>query len=218
MTKGGTRQSADAIVYRLMQAEDMSDVLTLMTQSQFPVSGLVSKSIYSTLCLDALSDERVVIAVATEEKQVAAFLLVIVNWSSFWRSFALRHPLSGARITWRRLNRKRKSEDTWSRLSQEDKNYISSIVSPQPSGKSWSDSSATIAKGVFMQVDPKFRGRRISVGLYQFVLRLLVESGIARIDAKIDLTNRRAMPLHVSVGYRLERDGNSLFATKDLSQ
>lgn len=69
-----------------------------------------------------------------------------------------------------------------------------------------------------MQVDPKFRGRRISVGLYQFVLRLLVESGIARIDAKIDLTNRRAMPLHVSVGYRLERDGNSLFATKDLSQ
>lgn len=218
MTKGRTRQSADAIVYRLMQAEDMSDVLTLMTQSQFPVCGLVSKSIYSTLCLDALSDERVVIAVAAEEKQVAAFLLVIVNWSSFWRSFALRHPLSGARITWRRLNRKRKSEDTWSRLSQEDKNYISSIVSPQPSGKSWSDSSATIAKGVFMQVDPKFRGRRISVGLYQFVLRLLVESGIARIDAKIDLTNRRAMPLHVSVGYRLERDGNSLFATKDLSQ
>lgn len=218
MTMDRTNQSPDAIVYRLMQAEDMPDVLTLMLQSRFPVSGLVSKSIYSALCLDALSDEQVVIGVATEEKQVAAFLLVIVNWSSYWRSFALRHPLSGARITWRRLNRKRKSVDTWSRLSQEDKKYISSIVSSQPSGKSWSDSSATIAKGVFMQVDPKFRGRRISVGLYQHVMRLLAESGITRIDAKVDLTNRRAMPLHLSVGYRLERDNNALFATKDLSE
>ena len=69
-----------------------------------------------------------------------------------------------------------------------------------------------------MQVDPKFRGRRISVGLYQFVMRLLAESGITRIDAKVDLTNRHAMPLHVSVGYRLERDGNSLLATMDLSK
>jgi len=218
VTNDRTSQYPEAIVYRLMQAKDVPDVLTLMTQSQFPVSGLVSRSIYSSLCLDALSDERVIIGVATEEKQVAAFLLVIVNWSTYWRSFALRHPLSGARITWRRLYRKRKSEDTWPRLSQEDKKYISSIVSPEPSGKSWSDSSATIAKGVFMQVDPKFRGRRISVGLYQFVMRLLADSGINRIDAKVDLTNRRAMPLHLSVGYRLERDGNSLFATMELNK
>lgn len=218
MTKGRTRQSPDAIVYRLMQAEDVPDVLTLMTQSRFPVSSLVSKSIYSALCLDALSDERVVIAVATEEKQVAGFLLVIIDWTSYWKSFAMHHPILGLQIGWKRMNRKRESADMWNRLPQADKNNIMRIASARPSGKSWYDSSPAIAKVAFIYVDPLFRGRKLAEELYLYLMKILAKSGVSRIDAKVDLTNRRAMPLHISVGYRLERDGNSLFATKDLSK
>ena len=203
--------------FRLMTPGDESEVLALMLQSGFPISGLVTRSMYLSLCRDALANPNVQIAVATVENQIAAFLLTITDWTCYWRQFILRHPVLGLRIIRKRLKKHGKSEDVWPKLSNDDRQYVTSIISDSPSGRNWSDSSPSIAKGVFLQVDPRFRGRHLSVDLYLYLMDHLANLGVTRIDAKVDLTNRRAMPLHVSVGYRLERSGNSLFATKNLS-
>jgi GNAT superfamily N-acetyltransferase len=201
-----------------MTSEDESEVLSLMLQSGFPISGLVTRSIYSSLCKDALTCSDTQVAVAAIENRIVAFLLTITDWTRYWRRFMLRHPVPGLRIVKNRARRYGKHVDVWPQLLQSDREYVRSIISDSPSGRSWSDSSPSIAKVVFVQVDPQFRGRRLGVGLYYFLMDYLASRGVTRIDAKVDLTNRRAMPLHVSVGYRLERTGNSLFATKDLSK
>ena len=188
-----------------------------MEQAAFPISGLSSCSLYAALCQDALFDDRIVIGVAEDEKRIVAFLLIIVDWRAYWRTFLHRHPLLGVRIVGRRLSRRQSAPDAWNKLTRKQQEQITQAVAETPSGRSWEDSSPSIAKGVFLQVEPAFRRRGISVRLYHHMFTLLAERGVRRIDAKVDLANTGALPLHLRVGYHLERSGNTLFATRDLS-
>ncbi|MDZ4722837.1 MAG: GNAT family N-acetyltransferase [candidate division Zixibacteria bacterium] len=216
MAVNSAGKSDQKIVYRLMESSDLENVLSLMNQSQFTVSGLVSKAIYRGLCHDALSNKRVVIGVAAEEKTIAAFLIVIVDVYAYWRSFAIRHPFLGFRLLCHRSQRGRLSVDKWAKLSKEDKDLITGIVAASLSKRSWTDSNSHIAKVSHIYTHNSFRGRGIGSALYDYAKAVLWEKGARRLDAKIDPTNVNSVYLHINAGFRIERDGNSLFATRDL--
>jgi len=187
-----------------------------MQQSAFPISGLSSRRLYRAMCMDALRDNRILIGVAELDHRVAGFLVVIVDWRAYWRAFMRRHPLVGITILWRRYMRRRGRESLWQKMTDEQRRRVEEIVSPEPSGRSWSDSSPKIAKGVFLHIDSAYRRRGLAVELYRYLFDLLASRGVIRCDAKVDVVNARAFPLHLRMGYRLERAGDSLFATIDL--
>lgn len=203
-------------VYRLLQKRDLTDVLKLMRQSAFPISGLSSRPLYRAICMDALRDNRMLIGVAELDRRVVGFLVVIVDWRAYWRAFLFRHLLVGSAILWRRLMRQRSRESLWQKMSAEQRRQVVEVISTEASGRSWSDSGPVIAKGVFLHIDPACRRRGLAVDLYRYLFDLLASRGISRCDAKVDIVNTRAFPLHQRMGYRLERVGDSLFATTDL--
>jgi ribosomal protein S18 acetylase RimI-like enzyme len=199
-----------------MTSDDKSAILALMLQSGFTISRLANRSIYAALCNDALHGSKVSIAIAVVEGQGAGFLLTITDWANYWRRFLLRHPVLGFRIVLGRLSRRRKIGDVWSSLPASEREFIKSCLSAEPSGRDWSESSPAIAKVVFVHVDTRFRRLRLGAGLYGFLADRLAAKGVTRLDAKVDLKNRQAIPFHALAGFRLERVGNSLFGTKDL--
>jgi ribosomal protein S18 acetylase RimI-like enzyme len=213
--------SEDQLTFCLVTEPDTDAVVALMTQSRFPVGGTSSHAIYSALCGDALSDNRVYLAVArSSDAGIVAFLLAIVDWRAYWASFLLRHPVLGVRIVGGRIMRRfrRRSTEGLETMTEEQRRRIDAILSPDISGISWRDSGPDIAKAVFLHVDPGFRRRGTAVELYEYLFRVMAGNGVRRCDATVDMTNARAHPLHVRMGYHLEKLGNSLFATQDLER
>ena len=203
-------------VLRLMEPRDVASVMQLMVDSRFPLSGLASQSLYRAICQDGLKADRVLIGIAEIDRTVAGFLLVIVDYAAYWKSFLMRHPLVGVRMLWRRARRRKRFVNVWITLTLETRQAVSNIIEIEPCGRTWADSNPSIAKGIFMHIAPRFRRKGLAIVLYEFLFNILRQRGVSRCDAKVDIANTAAHPLHLRVGYRLERQGNTLFATRDL--
>jgi GNAT superfamily N-acetyltransferase len=186
-----------------------------MEQAAFPISGLSSRSLYRALCRDALTDDRIMIGVALCGS-IAGFLIIIVDWWQYWAAFSRRHPLLAVMMLKRRLFKARRSHFSGKSLACEQQVPICQGARGASSGRRWSDSSACIAKGVFIHIDPTYRRRGISVQLYKYLFNLLASRGVKRIDARVEPENSSALLMHVRLGFHLEKAGNSMFATLDL--
>lgn len=224
MDRRGASGSADGdmttdpgVRCRFMERADVPRVIELMGQGSLSLVGVSSRRLHQALCHHALRDPRVLITVAEcDDGTVTAFLLSALDWKRAQRAFAMRHPLLGCAMLMSRLRRRARSGGDQTQLTPAQQQIIRDAVAPDPSGRSWHETSPRIAKGLFIQVDPRFRRRGLSVTLYRHLFRWLAERGIPRIDACVSLTNVSALPLHQRLGYRLEMADGYLFATTDL--
>jgi len=201
---------------RLAVPEDKGALMALMLRVKPPIAGLTSRSIYSAIYTEAVARANPIIAIADVPPSCGGYVIVSTDWTAFWRGFLLRHPILALQILVTRIWRKLKSASTTKHSETKIPNAIETMVAREPSGKTWLQSSATIAKIVHIATSPDFRGRGVAESLYHYAFTLLRERGVARVDAMIDLENVASVKLHSKTGWRIERTENSWFATVDL--
>jgi GNAT superfamily N-acetyltransferase len=187
-----------------------------MCQSGFSVAGVSSRTLYRSLCQNCFATDRVLVCVAECNQVVQGFLLVVLDWRSFWRQFVVRHPAVGACVFCRRLVRWVKRILCGRREAPEGAAYSVQIGVYQQERRCWSDSSGNIAKVLYVYTDPDSRLQGLARQLYEYSFGVLKKRGIDRCDARIDFDNTSSIKLHMKAGFRLEQQRTGYFATVNL--
>ena len=208
----------EGVICRLFHKKDLLEIIKLMKVIKPNIAGLHSQKLYDAICADALSDKRIVIVVAEKQSHLIGFNLTIIDRNRYWRLFIVKHPHLALKIAAHRFLRLlRVPPDREVAHSAEPKD-ISQYITTMPSNLSWKDSSPEIAKLVMTALTKEHRGRHISVGFGAYILDVLAQHGVRRVDTKIDPDNIPSIRLTYGLGFRIERRGEHLFATIDLGQ
>jgi len=208
----------EGVICRLFHKDDLREVSALMKVIKPDIAGLHSPKLYDTICADALSDTRIVIVVAEKQSRLIGFNLTFIDRNQYWRLFIVKHPHLALKIAAHRFLRLLRVFPEREATDPAASKDISQYITTTPSGRSWKDSSPEIAKLVMTALTKEHRGRRISVGFGAYILDVLAQHGVRRVDTKIDPDNIPSIRLTYGLGFRIERRGEHLFATIDLDQ
>ncbi|MFO7719172.1 MAG: GNAT family N-acetyltransferase [Gillisia sp.] len=207
------------LVFRLLKKNDLKNVLNLMSEIKPMIGGVRYRSFYYVICLEALSDKRVVFAVCEEKSKIVGFRIAIIDLYNWRRSLFYRHPLVGMMVVFTRIFNKILKQ-TRNRKKIIDKDFkiqaIKEFITTVPTDKSWSDLSPEIAKGLFVGVAESHRGKHVGKQLVQYTNQIMAERGQRRIDGRILMNNVPSIRLHFGLGYEIYKKGNYFFVTKNL--
>ncbi|MBN1222686.1 MAG: GNAT family N-acetyltransferase [Candidatus Aminicenantes bacterium] len=205
-------------VYRLFKHNDFPRLSELIKTIKPEIAGMRSVKLYNAICMDALSNKDIVIIVAEERSSLIGFNITVVERRRFFRYFLFRHPVLSLKIALQRginfLRGFTVKERTDPLPCREALPYILKT----DSGRSWKDSSPDIAKIIFTAVRDGYRGRRVSVGIGEFLLHILEERGVGRLDTLVDPQNLPSIRLTHRLGFRIERKGRWLLGSVDIGK
>jgi GNAT superfamily N-acetyltransferase len=204
------------VSFRSLSRNDLQQVPLLFKRFRPAVAGVVSATVFSALCRDAVHATGCVIVLACQDESFFGIAISVVNWMTFWRRFLFRHPGAAIVVALPRVRR---------RVCR-DKNRNSGLPmmkcgAPAPDvaelEQRWRQSAREIAKTVFIGVAPEARGRGVARRLYDYLFTVLRQEGVTRIDAQIDDGNPASVRLHQVSGWRVAFNGTNYYATKDIS-
>lgn len=212
-------QNKPDLCLRTLTIDDVAVTVALMGKFEVSVKGVKSRALHEALCNDALRVKGITIIVPVIGDTVVGLQVTITNWKSYWRGFARRHPWVSLTIILSIIRRilisKAKTKQHIELVSGFD---YEAYVSPMPSGRSWGDSSESIAKTLFIGVDEHYRGMGVGKRLDRKTFDELRRQGVERLDCHVPLRNIPSIKLHHATGWRIERKGNEFFATVDLRE
>ena len=206
---------------RMLDQDDLPEIIHLMEEIRPHIAGLCSRSIYTAICRQALVDERLVITVAEDRGKLIGFTINIIEQNRFWISFLTKRPLLASRIAFRKFLNLMGLGVSARKLEPAELEIINKYVSPGSSGRSWKDSSPTIAKAIFIGVAEQYRGSKIvGKALLNYRKKVLLERGVKRADGIILMHRIASIKLLHKQGGRIERTGKGdrLFVSVDLDQ
>ena len=205
---------------RMLEERDMSGILQLMEYIKPNIGGSRDKCLYKAICQDAIFDERIVFTVAEEDSRIVGFFFGVIDRNRWRLSFIMHHPIIGARVVISRMYKRMLNlEKIYENSHLEPYNSeIDKFITPGSTSRSWQkDSSPQIAKLLYAGVYGSQRGKFIAKRLGEYILKVLAERGVRRVDAVIIYNNIRGIRLDHSIGFKIYRTGNSFFATQDIS-
>jgi GNAT superfamily N-acetyltransferase len=208
-------------VYRLLEQDDLPEIVHLIEEFRPTFARLRSRVLYAAICRQALIDERLVFIIAEARGELIGFSIAIIDRNRFWISFLPRYPLLSVRIVFKVFLKPIRVGESVRTPGPEELEIIKEYIAPSHSGRSWwRDSSPRIAKGLYIAVAEKYRGKGIGRQLLRSRNRVLVERGVKRFDGITHLYNIPQIHLFHSEGFRIERKGKGgkLFVTIDLNQ
>ncbi|MBN2198376.1 MAG: GNAT family N-acetyltransferase [Candidatus Aminicenantes bacterium] len=196
--------------YRLFRRQDLPQLEELFKSFAPEIAGLRSPRLYEALVKDAVSNRDIVVIVAEERSSLIGFNMTIIGRRRFIRNFVLGHPLLSLRIAAAKILKPRREPAARLPIGA-----MSPFVSPGNSGRSWKDASPEIAKILWTGVREEYRGRRISSGIGEHLLRVLKDRGVRRVDVLVDPWNLPSVRLTRALDFRIERRRGRLFGSMD---
>lgn len=214
-------KSSGKPLYRLLEQDDLPKILHLMEEFRPSIVGLRSRALYAAVCRQALRDDRLVFIVAETQGKLIGFSIAIIDRNQFWISLLPKHPLLSVRIVFKMFLRLIGVGKSARVPEPNELQMIKEYIAPTPSGRSWwGDSSPLIAKGLYMAVSKKHRGRGIGRELLRSRNKVSVERGVRRFDGITQTYNISQIHLFHSEGFRIERKGkdDKVFVTIDFDE
>jgi len=204
--------------YRLYKKTDFPQLRELLKTLKPEIAGIRSERLYDALCLDALSNRNIVIIIAEEDSRLIGFNVTIIGRHRFFRYFLFKHPLISLKIARQRLLKLSRGLTGLKSIESAACREATPYISNRDSGRSWQDSSPGIAKILFTAVRGGHRGRRISVGIGEFLLHILEDRGVSRLDTLVDPQNLPSIRLTYRLGFQIERRGEWLLGSIDIGE
>jgi len=195
-----------------LDAKGLPVAVELLSQAGISVAGVQSASLYRALCEDAVSNRGVTVVIAGSDHDPAGFVVAIIHPSAYWRSFVLRRPVLGFKMVWRRLFGGREGESFAAQLPDDAARLLESDATTH----SLTQSDSTIARILFIDVQPEFRRRGIGEALYGRLFEVLRAAGVRCVHARVGCDNLPSVRLHHRTGWKLYRDRESIFALYQL--
>jgi GNAT superfamily N-acetyltransferase len=199
----------DGVECRLLRTTDREEAVALMLRTGVHFAGTRSLRVLRAVTADAArGSAHVRIALALVHDVPRGLVVSFIQRSLYWRTFAVRHPVAAVEMTGRRLARMLRR-----RLSQSARPQAPSSRAQQARRlvedrivtggiDSWHDESPSIAKVMYVAVDPDYRKDRIGTTLYRWFFRDLATAGFARCDACVSSENLAALTLHRRFPFR----------------
>lgn len=195
-----------------LEANGLPVAVELLSQAGVSVAGVQSASLYRALCEDAVSNRGVTVVIAGSDHDPAGFVVAITHPSAYWRSFVLRHPVLGFKMVWRRLFSGAEGES----FAAEFPDDAARLLEAEAATHSWTQSDSTIARILFIDVQPEFRRRGIGDALYRRLFGVLRTAGVRFVHARVGCDNLPSVRLHHRTGWKLYRDRKCVFALYQL--
>ncbi|MCU1274170.1 MAG: hypothetical protein JWO48_1601 [Bryobacterales bacterium] len=195
-----------------LDAKGLPVAVELLSQAGISVAGVQSASLCRALCEDAVSNRGVTVVIAGSDHDPAGFVVAIIHPSAYWRSFVLRRPVLGFKMVWRRLFGGREGELFAAQLPDD----AAGLLEAEATTHSWAQSDPTIARILFIGVQPKFRRHGIGEALYRRLFEVLPAAGVRFVHARAGCDNLPSLRLHHRTGWKLYRDRECVFALYQL--
>ncbi len=200
------------VVYRLLQPRDCDGLLELFRQVPPTLANLSNEAIFKALIRDAIVGKYLNAYLAIGNNRPIGYVIVTWEWQRFKRTFVTRHPAIGLSILWRRIKKSFRKP----RSAGPGGSEAAFLSSPTVDCR-WEDNARTIAKIVFVGVDPRARGQGIGAKLYIALTSHLADRGFQRVDALISLDNTSSIKMHERAGWTVRRDLYGYFAFQKLN-
>lgn len=194
---------------RLLRATDVDAAVTLMQRTGVHFAGTRSPRVLRAVAHDAARmPDHVRIALALAGGVPRGIVVSFIRRSHYWRTFGSRHLVAAleigahriARTVRRRLRSGVPATEPTPRAAEARRLVVDRIVTGGT--ESWDDESASIAKVMYVAVDPAQRKDRIGTTLYRWFFRDLHAAGFARCDACVSSENVAALTLHRRFPFR----------------
>lgn len=211
-----------APVFRPVTSRDADALVELMRRTGVHFAGTRHDAVYRAIVVDSLGTRpRITTVVAVVDDTVVAFVSAITaDAPAYWRSFVVRHPRAAAAMAWTRIRklrrriryRRRKNAlydtdvvltprvelppEITTRLGQRPPTQ----GSPRPG-----EHGGRIAHGLFMSIDPDFRGRGFGVSLFRELFIDLRRAGAVRYDCSFSSKDPAAIRMHCNFPFTIYR-------------
>ena len=194
---------------------ELEDFYNLLMEMRPPIAGLTNWRIYQSISREAIKSDNVIIIIAKDDKKIVGFTITIIDWKKFWLNFFRLHPIIAIEIIMNRIVSRIKANKN-KKMPKQNLGKVKEYFAAEQTEKSWNDSSAQIAKVVYTGVSENYRKKGIGTMIGNYRFKILTEKGIIRIDTNLDPKNIPAIKLNYNLGYKIYKEGNRLFASKDL--
>ena len=224
--------------YRQLTIEDRPRLLGLFERVPPTIARMSNKLVYRAIVDDALRSRHVVMFVASLDGNLVGYVIAAWNWNYFKRMFVLRHPLVGLAAAAKRLREKLERHDASAHdpsvlrrdfcapcadvatsccVAGSASNRRGDAVTLQAAANSnrihaWEDSARTIAKVIYLGIDPQVRSMGLGRGLYAHLITHFKQHGFTRVDSHIDKDNLASMYMLKKAGCTVIEDGCGCFA------
>ncbi len=230
-----TTEQAPAVTVRDATPADADRVTALLARTRAHISGSRRPQVFRALMADtALPDPRVAVTVGEADGQVIAVHLTIAGDApGYWRSMVVRHPAAAAALAGHRikklparvLRRRRAKEEAkptgeaynavHQSLADHPRLQVPALAPGEP-GPHLGDAGPSIALGLMLVLDPAYRGRGISEGVFRHNLGQLQELGLDRYDCSFRPQDAAAARMHLSMPFDVYRYPTGFFGSLDL--
>lgn len=214
--------STVAPAFRPVTSRDARVLVELMRRTGVHFAGTRHDAVYRAIVVDSLGVRpRITTTVAEVDGTVVAFISAITADSPrYWRSMAWRHPRAGAAMAWtrtRKLRRRIRYRRRKNALYDTDVVLTPRVElppevvrrlgqrppahgSPRPG-----EHGHEIALGLFMAIDPGFRGRGLGVPLFRELFVELRRAGAVRYDCSFSSKDPAAIRMHCNFPFTIYR-------------
>lgn len=205
-----------SVIYRMLEEGDIPMVCDLLQATGASIDGMTSRIVYRAVCKDSMAEGDAIVVVSIKDGIFAGCAIALVDRKSYWRSFLPRHPIAAFYVIVRLLAMKISAAAGFNKkLVQPDYDY-GGRISGKPSGRTWRESSPSIAKIMHIGVANALRGMGLAKGLYRYLFAVLAERGVKRLDGNSSFDNASSVKLFLSTGFTVERTSGNFFATRDI--
>ena len=195
---------------RLLRTSDIDATVELMQRIGVHFAGVKSRRVLRAVAKDAANGSaHVRIALAVVDGVPHALVVAFVERAQYWRRFARRHPLEAVelashravRTLRRRLVRGRARAAGVTPAAADARRLVADRIVPAHA-ENWTDETPTIAKVMYVAVDPSHRKDGLGTTLYRWFFRDLAAAGFDRCDAQVSSENVAALTLHRRFPFR----------------
>lgn len=216
------RSRTVAAEFRPVAPQDAPVLVELMRRTGVHFAGTRHDAVYRSIVADSLGPApRITTVVAEVDGTVVGFMCAITSdapW--YWRTFVVRHPHAAAAMAWTRTRklrrriryRRRKNALYGTDLVLTPRVELPPEVverlgrrppahgSPRPG-----EHGRTIAHGLYMSIDPDFRGRGLGVPLFRELFVELRRAGAVRYDSSFSSKDPAAIRMHCNFPFTIYR-------------
>lgn len=210
------KKRSDGIDFRSLETGDISAVCDFLCKTNAAIDGIKSSMVYRAVCKDALLKRDAIVVVSFKDRELAGCTVALIDRKSYWWLFLLRHPLIAPYVVISTIALKIRTAVASDKGLTPRSSYHDERISGDPSGKTWAESSPSIAKIMHIAVTDTSRNAGIGKGLYEILFEILAGCGVRRVDANIALDNVPSIKLHLATGWHVERAARNFFATIDM--